>query len=381
MKLTLRDLRAQAVLHTMCQPTTLARAIERLSFVQADPIRAPARAQDLILRHRVEGYRAEDLERDYVTLNIEEGLLYAYGFLTRPLWQLRYPPNSSRLPKFEKRLLEVVRGLGVAHPADLQAAFGGRALNAWGGYSSVAQLALERLHRRGLLRVIRREKGIRVYEPSPPPSEIAPPAQVFRTLVLAVADILGPISEQSLRAVLAPIGRSLRGLRDKRAVVLGLLREGELAEDSIDGIKYMWPVRALGESLSRTKLDVEVPRVVRFLAPFDPVVWDRRRFEHLWGWAYRFEAYTPAAKRLRGYYAMPLSWADRVIGWANVQRKGESLDAELGFVERRPREREFGVQLEAEIERMRTFLQTRSADEGSASGRVLTTRSPPQLPA
>ena len=36
---------------------------------------------------------------------------------------------------------------------------------------------------------------------------------------------------------------------------------------------------------------------VRLLAPFDPVVWDRDRFERLWGWAYRFEAYTPAAKR------------------------------------------------------------------------------------
>lgn len=53
---------------------------------------------------------------------------------------------------------------------------------------------------------------------------------------------------------------------------------------------------------------------VNFLAPFDPLVWDRRRFEHLWGWSYRFEAYTPPAKRVRGYYAMPLLWGERVIG-------------------------------------------------------------------
>ena len=49
---------------------------------------------------------------------------------------------------------------------------------------------------------------------------------------------------------------------------------------------------------------------VRLLAPFDPVVWDRRRFELFWGWAYRFEAYTPAAKRKLGYYALPLLWRD-----------------------------------------------------------------------
>ena len=57
---------------------------------------------------------------------------------------------------------------------------------------------------------------------------------------------------------------------------------------------------------------------MRLLAPFDPVVWDRRRFEILWGWAYRFEAYTPAAKRTLGYYALPLLWRDRVIGWGNL---------------------------------------------------------------
>jgi uncharacterized protein YcaQ len=200
-----------------------------------------------------------------------------------------------------------------------------------------------------------------VYEPSPPPSEIPSPAQVFRTLVLTVANLLAPISEQSLRAVLAPIARSLRGLRDQRAVVLALLREGELAEAQVDGVKYIWPVRTFGDNLALTKLSVEVPRVVRCLAPFDPLVWDRRRFEHLWGWAYRFEAYTPLAKRQRGYYAMPLLWADRVIGWVNVQQTGGSLDAELGFVERRPREREFGVQLDAELERMRAFALSRGA--------------------
>jgi hypothetical protein len=54
------------------------------------------------------------------------------------------------------------------------------------------------------------------------------------------------------------------------------------------------------------------------LAPFDPIVWDRRRFELLWGWAYRFEAYTPIVKRKLGYYALPLLFRDQVTGWANV---------------------------------------------------------------
>jgi uncharacterized protein len=52
---TLDDLRRFAVAHSLFTPTTLKRALHRLGFVQADPIRAPARAQDLMLRHRVEG--------------------------------------------------------------------------------------------------------------------------------------------------------------------------------------------------------------------------------------------------------------------------------------------------------------------------------------
>ena len=80
---TLADLRRYAVARSLFPPTTLKRAIERLGFVQADPIRAPARAQDLTLRHRVNGYRAGDLERRYTSLGIEEDFFVNYGFVPR----------------------------------------------------------------------------------------------------------------------------------------------------------------------------------------------------------------------------------------------------------------------------------------------------------
>ena len=83
MLITLDDLRRFAVAHSLFKPTTLKCAFERLGFVQADPIRAPARAQDLILRHRVKDYRAGDLERLYPKLDIEEDFFVVYGFLTR----------------------------------------------------------------------------------------------------------------------------------------------------------------------------------------------------------------------------------------------------------------------------------------------------------
>jgi uncharacterized protein len=96
---------------------------------------------------------------------------------------------------------------------------------------------------------------------------------------------------------------------------------------------------------------------VRLLAPFDPIVWDRRRFEILWGWAYRFEAYTPAEKRRLGYYALPLLWRDHIIGWANLAVSGTSLEPHFGYVaSHAPRSSAFRRALEQELERMRLFL-------------------------
>src|SRR3954470_14680412 len=88
---TLPDLRRYAVGRSLFSPTTLKRAIDKLGFVQADPIRAPARAQDLTLRHRVTGYRAGDLERLYPTLDVEEDVFINYGYVTSKLHALMHP--------------------------------------------------------------------------------------------------------------------------------------------------------------------------------------------------------------------------------------------------------------------------------------------------
>jgi uncharacterized protein YcaQ len=86
-------------------------------------------------------------------------------------------------------------------------------------------------------------------------------------------------------------------------------------------------------------------------------VWDRERFEALWGWAYRFEAYTPAPKRVRGYYALPMLWRGQMIGWANATVEANVLRVAPGFVNgTRPRARAFAAAWAQELERLRTFL-------------------------
>ena len=70
MNLTLDHLRRFAVARSLFPPTTLKRALHKLGFVQADPIRAPARAQDLMLRHRVKNYRAGGAAR-YTAMTLD----------------------------------------------------------------------------------------------------------------------------------------------------------------------------------------------------------------------------------------------------------------------------------------------------------------------
>src|SRR5918911_5236719 len=100
---TLADLRRYAVARSLFPPTTLGRAIERLGFVQADPIRAPARAQDLTLRLRVADYRAGDLERRYPRLALEEDFFVNYGFLPRDIDVLMHPRGARSSPWDSKR--------------------------------------------------------------------------------------------------------------------------------------------------------------------------------------------------------------------------------------------------------------------------------------
>ncbi|HEX5322930.1 MAG TPA: crosslink repair DNA glycosylase YcaQ family protein [Capsulimonadaceae bacterium] len=347
----IHQLRAQAISHSLFAPTTLQAAIDRMGFVQIDPIRSPAPAQDLILRHRVEGYRAGDLERCYPTLDVEEGFLYAYGFLPTAVWHTRqraWEPAS--LSEMEQKALATIRSTGPSRPKDLEAILGAeRSISGWGRVAKTTTVALNRLCWRGLIHVVQRENGVRTYEAAPALDERISPNERLRKLILVEANVLAPVDLKRLQSLTSALRRiSFPEAADHRKLIREMLHSGELEQRTVDGTAYIWPASFLPAE--------EAPRVVRFLAPFDPVVWDRYRFEHFWGWAYRFEAYTPQAERIRGHYAMPLLWGDQIIGWANAGVLKEKLNIEVGFVDKRPAGREFQRELEAEVARLQTFL-------------------------
>jgi uncharacterized protein YcaQ len=358
--LTLTDLRRYAIARSLFTPTTLPRAIGKLGFVQMDPIRAPARAQDLTLRHRVRDYRAGDLERRYARLAVEEDFFINYGVVPRETQALMHPRTARKVwPKARwaqaHAVLDFVRERGVVHPREVDLHFQhGKSRNWFGGSSNASTELLDGMHYRGLLRVARREGGTRCYavhdahkRPAPPDAD----ATLDALVDLAVAKY-APLPAPSLGWLLSALALGATPQwRASRAAALKRAR-ARLPCATVEGMTWYWPA---GENplSKRHQLDDEL----RLLAPFDPLVWDRRRFGLFWGWAYRFEAYTPAPKRTRGYYALPLLWRGDVIGWANASSKGGVLGVQPGYVAgHAPRDAAFRRAYDEEVERLRVFL-------------------------
>ena len=365
MLIKLDDLRRFAVARSLFTPTPLKRALHKLGFVQADPIRAPARAQDLMLRHRVKDYHAGDLERLYAKLGIEEDFFVVYGFVTRPIQALMHPRSDAGVPAEGRRpwsaarrkqaqlLLEFVHEHGAVHPREVDKHFShGKVRNYWGGSSNATTHLLAAMHYRGMLRVARREGGIHIYTPhqhGPEPLDAAERQARIDALVDVAVQIYAPLPGACLSDLVRRLRFAVPQWHGELKSALHRVKQ-RLAHTSIDGVDWYWPAE---ENPARY-----APQdTVRLLTPFDPVVWDRDRFELLWGWVYRFEAYTPAPKRKLGYYALPLLWRDRVIGWGNLSVKNGKLRSKLGYIESHPpHDRSFKRELEEELDRMRAFL-------------------------
>jgi hypothetical protein len=259
-------------------------------------------------------------------------------------------------------VLAFVRERGVVHPREVDAEFAhGKARNWFGGSSNASTQLLDAMHYRGELRIARREGGVRLYavrEATPAPSD--PRAALDALFDIAIAKY-APLPSATLGWLASALTNGAPQWRDDRAGSLARAR-ARSATARVDGVDWYWP------ACERVRHAQPLERV-RLLAPFDPVVWDRRRFEHFWGWGYRFEAYTPAAKRVRGYYALPLLWRHEMIGWANLSVQSGQLMHEIGFVSgRAPRGAGFRRELEAELDGIRRFLGPRGHPRPAAVG-------------
>jgi len=199
---------------------------------------------------------------------------------------------------------------------------------------------------------VRRDAGIRVYTAHEHDTQ-ARDAATRRARLDALTDV---VAEKYAPLTASGLNRLVKRLRYavpqwatelNRAVQRAKQR---LAHARVDGVDWYWP-------RAENPADAVTDDAVRLLAPFDPIVWDRPRFELLWGWEYRFEAYTPVPKRKLGYYALPLLWRDQVVGWANIATVEGAIQSNVRYVAGGPpRERAFKPALDDELSRLATSL-------------------------
>jgi uncharacterized protein YcaQ len=223
------------------------------------------------------------------------------------------------------------------------------------------------MHYRGMLRIVRRESGIRIYavhEHGPAPADAAERRRRIDALVDAAVQIYAPLPGRCLADLVRRLRFAVPQWQGELKDALQRAKQ-RLANAHVNGVDWYWPSQ-------ENAAHCTVSDTVRLLTPFDPVVWDRERFETFWGWQYRFEAYVPAPKRQLGYYALPLLWRDRVIGWGNLFVKDGQLNSEFGYVAHQPRDRVFKRELDAELERIKAFLALARAKAAARSHQNLT---------
>lgn len=334
---------------------SLSEALRRLGYVQLDPLNVCGRMHDLILRNRVANYGEGDLLRflhspqrpGFEYFLPDTGVLVAHELAAWPfcLRRMRTRRTGSRyygrLSADEERIaadiLSEIRLRGSRMSDDFD--HHGRAETAWGSHGRAAKTVLEKLFAHGRVLISERRAFRRVYDL---------PERVLPARVLAAKE---PDEDETLR------WSALLRLRQRRLVSL---RRGEFerVEDLVLPVRLetsgptLYLLREDEPLLERLRAEPQdAPGEPLLLAPLDPVIYDRKLTERLWNFAYTWEVYTPAAKRQRGYYALPVLSGLELVG--HVEPRADRKAGRLELISRRLRR---GHSAAAALKRFGAFL-------------------------
>jgi uncharacterized protein YcaQ len=335
--------------------------VDRLGSLQFDPLEVAGRNHDLVLLARINGYR-----RDWTDalLYDERRLFEAYnkGLSILPSAELPYYRISwdrSRVrhdgdafdehaPLVEE-LLERIRTNGPLVPSDV----GPRAAIDWYWRpTNQVRAILEALAEAGILGLARRDGNRRIYDLAERLfskellGERRLPRDQFRHKLLSRYrghGMLGTSGSAELWYGTSPSVGAAYGLEGDlsfgaigRGELLAELREaGDLLPIEVEGIRGVrFIVKDELTLLAAAEAEIDSgtspsrrPPGVAFLAPLDPLVWDRDFLRRCFDFDYVWEVYVPAAKRRWGYYVLPVLWGDRLVGRIEprIDRKSDAL--------------------------------------------------------
>ena len=357
--------------HTVPTMRTFSRTLARTAVLQIDSVSVLQRAHYMPLFSRMGPYDVGLLHRAAETRprRIVEYWAHVAAFMPVDLW----PDMQHRMRRHREEghawtglpqrrelvtsLLAQIDERGESTARDLDEGLP-RSKEHWGWNWSETKQALEYLFSAGGLAVARRNQHFeRVYDlPSRvlPPEVLAVPEptveEAARTLVRRAALAHGVGTEGCLRDYFRmPVALA-------KPAVRSLVEEGELLPVRIEG----WDRPAY---LHR---DAALPRKVEaraLLSPFDPVVWERSRTEHLFGFRYRIEIYTPSEKRVHGYYVLPFLLRDRLVGRVDLKadRRSSALQVLASYAEPDAPE-DTAAELAGELAQLASWLELDDID-------------------
>lgn len=348
----------------------LAGLVGRIGFVQVDSITTVARAHDMILWSRRQGYRPtalkQALERER---SLWEHWTHDAAILPVdlwPMWRGRFARDEARLhdgwrkwfregyeAQFDTILDRIARDGPVSSSDVGEGEERGRG-GWWDWHPS--KTALEWLWRTGQLAITRREGFRKVYDLTErviPAAVRAVPFDPEAEVAWACASALerlgfGTAAEVAAYWNAVPVEAA-------RGWLAGALRAGRVDEVEVEGADGARRRVFALPGLAGVEVP-EPPARLRVLSPFDPALRDRKRAEFLFGFRYRIEVFVPEPKRVFGYYVFPLLEGERLVGRMDVKRAGSALAVRAVWPEPGVM---FGkgriAKLEAELERLAAF--------------------------
>jgi uncharacterized protein len=345
----------------------LRRTVDRLGVVQIDSVNVLSRSHYVPYFSRLGPYprttldalsnQRHDLfeywahEASFLPVRLHPHLRWRMAAAEQHAWGNMVRLQRER-PGYVAEVLDRVRQGGPLRASQLVEPRPDRPGSMWNWHAG--KVALEWLFFTGALTARARTAGFeRVYDLTErvlPPAVVQAPtpdrADAVRELVRTAARALGVATETDLRDYFRlPVA-------DVPPAIAELVENGELTPVQVDG----WSRPAWLDPAARR------PRWIRaraLLTPFDSLVWERPRVERLFDFRYRIEIYTPAAKRVHGYYVLPFLLGDRLVGRVDLKadRQAGVLRVQAAYAEAGVDTAEVAAGLAAELRLMADWME------------------------